>query len=153
MSTKAKSAKAVPAKKTPAKTPAKPSPAAIPKEQPPELNIKVTKSAETTSLTGTGVLSYEIGLDDSDVTHYRITANNAGGCFSKEWVSWPAIYGICNGHTQNTSIQFRALFRGKSVNTAGFLMAVLQQEGLVQRLDGKTRIYVLTQAAHKRAPT
>ena len=144
MSTKAK---AKPAKKAPVKTPA-----VTPKEQPPELNIKVTKSAETTSLTGTGVLGYEIGLDDSGVTHYRISANNAGGFFSKEWVSWPAIYGVCNGHTQITSILFRALFKGKSVNTAGFLMAVLQQEGLVQRVPGKTRLYALTQAAHKLAP-
>ena len=147
MSTKAKPAKAVPAKKAPAKSPAsKP-----PKEQPQELNINVTKSAETTSLTGTGVLGYEIGSDEAGETHYRITANNAGGFFSQEWVSWPAIYGVCNGHTQITSILFRALFKGKSVNTAGFLMAVLQQEGLVQRVPGKTRLYALTEAGRKKA--
>ena len=148
MSTKAK---ATPAKKTPAKSPAKSSPAVTPKEQPPELNIKVIKSAETTSLTGTGVLGYEIGSDESGVTHYRITANNAGGFFSQEWVSWPAIYGVCNGHSQITSVLFRALFKGKSVNTAGFLMAVLQQEGLVQRVPGKTRLYALTEVGRKKA--
>ena len=83
MSTKAKPSKATPAKKAPAKSPAsKP-----PKEQPQELNINVTKSAETTSLTGTGVLGYEIGSDEAGETHYRITANNAGGFFSQEWVS------------------------------------------------------------------
>ena len=148
MSTKATVA---PVKKAPAKSPAKSSPAATPKEQPPELNIKVIKSAETTSLTGTGVLGYEIGTDEAGETHYRITANNAGGFFSGEWVSWPAIYGVCNGHTQITSVQFRALFKGKSVNTAGFLMAVLQQEGLVQRVPGKTRLYALTEAGRKKA--
>jgi hypothetical protein len=90
MSTKAKPAKAVPAKKAPAKSPAsKPPPSKPPKEQPQELNINVTKSAETTSLTGTGVLGYEIGSDEAGETHYRITANNAGGFFSQEWVSWP----------------------------------------------------------------
>lgn len=109
MSTKHKPAKAVPAKKALTKSPAsKPA-----KEQPPELNIKVTKSAETTSLTGTGVLGYEIGSDEAGETHYRITTNNAGGFFSQEWVSWPAIYGVCNGHTQITSVLFRALFKGK----------------------------------------
>jgi hypothetical protein len=147
MSTKAKPAKAVPARKAPAKSPAsKP-----PKEQPQELNINVTKSAETTRLTGTGVLGYEIGSDEAGETHYRITANNAGGFFSQEWVGWPAIYGVCNGHSQITSILFRALFKGKSVNTAGFLMAVLQQEGLVQRVSGKTRLYALTEAGRKKA--
>ena len=148
MSTKAK---AVPATKAPAKSPAKPAPIKPTKEQPPELNINVIKSAETTSLTGTGVLGYEIGSDEAGETHYRITANNAGGFFSQEWVSWPAIYGVCNGHSQITSILFRALFKGKSVNTAGFLMAVLQQEGLVQRVPGKTRLYALTEAGRKRA--
>ncbi|TFH75214.1 hypothetical protein E3V39_03560 [Gammaproteobacteria bacterium LSUCC0112] len=145
MSTKAK---VVPAKKSIA---TKPAPIKPPKEQPPELSIKVIKSAETTSLTGTGVLGYEIGTDEAGETHYRITANNAGGFFSGEWVSWPAIYGVCNGHTQITSILFRALFKGKSVNTAGFLMAVLQQEGLVQRVPGKTRLYALTEAGRKKA--
>ena len=83
MSTKAKPAKAVPAKKAPAKSPAsKP-----PKEQPPELNIKVTKSAETTSLTGTGVLGYEIGSDEAGETHFRIATNNAGGFFSRQWIA------------------------------------------------------------------
>jgi hypothetical protein len=37
------------------------------------------------------------------------------------------------------------------VNTAGFLMAVLQQEGLVQRVPGKTRLYALTEAGRKKA--
>lgn len=145
MSTKAK---ATPAKKAAA---TKPAPIKPPKEQSPELNINVIKSAETTSLTGTGVLGYEIGSDEAGETHYRITANNAGGFFSGEWVSWPAIYGVCNGHTQITSVMFRALFKGKSVNTAGFLMAVLQQEGLVQRVPGKTRLYALTEVGRKKA--
>ena len=150
MSTKA-NAKKAPAKKSLKAAPAKPAPTKPPKEQPPELNINVIKSAETTSLTGTGVLGYEIGSDEAGETHYRITANNAGGFFSGEWVSWPAIYGVCNGHTQITSVMFRALFKGKSVNTAGFLMAVLQQEGLVQRVPGKTRLYALTEAGRKKA--
>ena len=150
MSTKA-NAKKAPAKKSLKAAPAKPAPTKPPKEQPPELNINVIKSAETTSLTGTGVLGYEIGSDEAGETHYRITANNAGGFFSGEWVSWPAIYGVCNGHAQITSVLFRALFKGKSVNTAGFLMAVLQQEGLVQRVPGKTRLYALTEAGRKKA--
>jgi hypothetical protein len=112
---------------------------------------KERTSAETTSLTGTGVLGYEIGNDEAGETHDRIAANNAGGFFSGEWVSWPAIYGVCNGHTQITSVLFRELSKGKSVNTAGFLMAALQQEGLVQRVPGKTRLYALTEAGRKKA--
>jgi len=58
-----------------------------PREQPQELNIKVIKSAETTSLTGTGVLGYEIGSDETGETHYRVTANNTGGFFSRQWIA------------------------------------------------------------------
>ncbi|MDO9518965.1 MAG: hypothetical protein Q7L19_01980 [Pseudohongiella sp.] len=147
MSTKSKAtpAKAVPAKKAPAKVaPTKTSPEAT-----PELNIKVIKSAETTSLTGTGVLCYEIGKDDSGETYYRITANNAGGFFSKEWVSWTKIYAGINGHDPITSILFRGLFRGKSVNTAGFLLAALKDQKLIACKAGKSRHYTLTEAAHK----
>lgn len=108
MSTKPKAA---PAKKSPAKTPAISSPIKPPKEQSPEVTIKVTKSAETTNITRTSILGYEVGLDESGVTHYRICANDEGR----------------------------------------FLMAVLQQEGPVQRMAGKTRLFVLTDTAHKLA--
>lgn len=145
---KAAPAKAAPAKKAPAKA----VPIVTPADTTPEIAIKVLKSAETTSLTGTGVLSYEIGKDDSGETYYRITANNAGGFFSKEWVSWTKIYAGINGHDPITSILFRGLFRGKSVNTAGFLLAALKDQKLIACKAGKSRHYMLTEAAHKLQP-
>jgi hypothetical protein len=51
-----------------------------------------------------------------------------------------------------TSLNLRGQFKGKSVNTAGFLLAALKKEGLVQLKAGKSRLYVLTEEAHKRAP-
>ena len=146
MTTKAKTKKTIPAKPAAKASPAKASTKA------PDLEIKPVKVAETTSLTGTGVLEYEIGTDEAGEIHYRIIANNAGGFFSKEWVSWQAVYAACNGRTEITSLLFRGLFRGKSVNTAGFLLAALIEEGLVQRNGTKSRLYILTEAAHKLAP-
>jgi hypothetical protein len=149
MTTKAKATPS-PKKVTPAKQSPKPAKA---EAKIPELNIKPVKSGECTSLAETGVISYQIGLDEAGVTHYQITANNAGGFWSKEWVSWPAIYSACEGHTEFTSILLRGLFKGKSVNTAGFLLAALMDQGLIQRKAGKSRCYMLTEAAHKKGPT
>lgn len=136
---------------TPAKKPAKQATKATPASETPAPTIKVTKSGSTDSLSGTGVLSYEVGTDDAGDTLYRISANSAGGFFSGEWVAWSKIYAACEGHSAITSILFRGLFRGKSVNTAGFMLAVTMKEGLIQRKAGKARYYELTEAAHKLA--
>lgn len=118
MSTKAKAStkKAIPAKATPEAKPTNATPA-----EAPEHAFKVLKKGSCPSLSDTGVLSYEVGSDEAGETYYRITANIAGGFFSKEWVAWSKIYAVCNGQESITSILFRVLFRGKSVNTAGFL--------------------------------
>jgi hypothetical protein len=36
---------------------------------------------------------------------------------------------------------FRKIFRGKSANTPGFLIAALVAEGLIERVPGKTRVH------------
>jgi hypothetical protein len=79
------------------------------------------------------VLDYESGSDEANRTYFRIVANNAGGIFSPEWLPWTDIFSMCHLKDPLTSIQLRALFRGKSVNTAGFLMAVLKDALLAPR--------------------
>ncbi len=68
------------------------------------------------------MLSYEVGADDSEETYYRITANNAGGFFSQEWVAGSKVYAACNVPDPITSVLFR---------------------GLIQRKQGKSRLYSL----------
>ncbi len=104
--------KATPRKVIPAKTP-------VPA---PDIPIKVLLKGSLTSLSDTGVLDYEIGSDDAGETCFRVVANNAGGFFSQEWVAWSKIFAACNASERFTSITLRGLFRGKSVNTAGFLL-------------------------------
>ena len=76
MSTKAKP---TPKKATPAKAVPKASPAKTTPEASPEITFKVLKTGSCPSLSDTGMLSYEVGADDSGETCYRITANTAGG--------------------------------------------------------------------------
>ena len=101
-------------------------------------------------------LAYEskrVGLGHDFVlcVEEALVAHNAGGFFSKEWVAWCKIFAACNHCDWLTSIHLRSLFNGKSVNTAGFLLAALKDQGLVQRREGKSRHYVLTDKARKAA--
>ncbi|MGM0632697.1 MAG: hypothetical protein ACQETO_05925 [Pseudomonadota bacterium] len=152
MTTKAK-AKPASKKATPAKKSAEATPAEGPKSA-----VKTVSTGSCPSLSDTGVLEYEVGADDAGETHYRIVGNDATGYsppgfFSKEWVAWSDIYAVCKGHDALTSIPFRGLFRGRSVNTAGFLVAALMDRGLLRRRAGKSRRYELTEEAHKQAPS
>lgn len=81
MSTKAKAGtkKPAPAKAAPKAGPTKTTPA-----EAPENAFKIVKKGSCPSLSNTGVHAYEVGADEAGETYYRITANNAGGFFSKE---------------------------------------------------------------------
>ena len=139
-----------PASKPKATPKAAPKAIPVPKPEPsPDIAIKVLRKGSCPSLSDTGVLDYEIGSDDAKETYFRVVANNAGGIFSSEWVPWTDIFAVCHNCDPLTSIRLRALFRGKSVNTAGFLMAALKDAGLIERKEGRIRHYGLTQKALK----
>jgi hypothetical protein len=145
MSTKAK---ATPKNATPAKVATKAKPAkTAPVVAAPEIAIKVLKKGSCTSLSDMGVLEYQIGSDEAKETYFRVVAKNAGGFFSQEWLAWSKIFAACNHCDWLTSIHLRSLFNGKSANTAGFLLAALMDQGLVQRREGKSRHSVARKAA------
>ena len=155
MTSKVAPSRSKPKSKTPSVKP-KATPRAIPKAIPsptpapsPDIAIKVLRKGSCPSLSDSGVLDYEIGSDEANRTYFRIVANNAGGIFSSEWVPWTDIFAVCHNCDPLTSIRLRALFRGKSVNTAGFLMAALKDAGLIERKEGRIRHYALTQKALK----
>jgi len=135
--------KVIPAKSTgntPSGSRSKPSPQDSP-------SITVLKSAHCSTLKQTSLLTYESGRDSQGKLHYRITANNGGGFFSKEWVAWDQLYAACTKGGPVTTRSLRGLLRGKSVNTAGFLLAALLKEGLLRICPGKARHYQLTETA------
>ncbi len=135
--------KVIPAKptsKSPSSSPSK----SAPQDSP---SITVLKSAHCSTLKQTSLLTYESGRDSEGKLHYRITANNGGGFFSNEWVSWEVLHTACHKTSPVTSRDLRPLLKGKSVNTAGFLLAALLKEGLLRLCPGKTRHYQLTETA------
>ena len=101
------------------------------------------------SLSDSCVLEYEIGVNATGDSFFRIKETNASGFFSPEWVNWQDVYSACKAASSLTSYSLRPVFKGKSVNTAGFLLAALLKQGLVARKPGKSRCYQLTGKAEK----
>ena len=113
-------------------------------KQPSEPTIKKVRSGTCKTLSGKSDLSYDLGTDPSKVIHVKISKNSGGGFFSKEWVSWSAIEAALEAEEPITSICLRPLFRGRSVNTSGFLLATLLAEGVVETVADKKRHFALT---------
>jgi len=108
-----------------------------------DVSIRILKSGSCPSLSGKSKLTYEIACSDDGDLALRVATNTGGGFFSDEWLPLSAIEKAAHGSAKKglTSTTLRPLFKGKSVNTAGFLLAVLKHEGAVGLQEGKTRLY------------
>ena len=106
--------------------------------------IRVLKNASCPSISGRSTLTYHLGVSpDSDVK-LRVFANSGGGFFCKGWLSLKAIQQIIEKRTAANPVvssAFGGLFAGKSVNTTGFILAILKHIGLVTPIKGKPRCY------------
>lgn len=110
--------------------------------------MRIIKVASCLTCTGKATLTYHIGSVADNEIHFRVHSNTGGGLFSAEWVSLNAIKSALDNATQPiTSFTLSKIFKGKSTNTPGFLMAVLKSEGLVRNLEGKLRGYEILDSA------
>jgi len=108
---------------------------------PPQVT-RIIKIATCQTCSGKATLTYHFGCSDDKQVYIRIVANSGGGFFSDEWIKLADIQDALEGAPfPVTSFPLIKLFIGKSVNTPGFLLAVLKHEGLVKLLEGKIRGY------------
>ena len=106
--------------------------------------LKILKKATCPTLTGKSRLTYMVGCDEDSEVFVRIYSNDGGGFFSTEWVALKDIQKALSKDPENiTSVALFGLFRGKSVNTSGFALAALRNEGLVRAIKGKKRRHEL----------
>ena len=106
-------------------------------------DVRVLKSGTCPSLSGKSKLGYEVGCGLTSDLYVRVCKNSGTGFFSKDWVAWDdlgSVLGEGNGKSI-TSNSLAPLFKGRSINTAGFLLAVLKHEGLVRPMEDKRRCY------------
>ena len=112
--------------------------------------IRVLKIASCPSLSGKSTLTYELGCTSDSEIQIRIKANSGGGFFSQEWISLKSIEEVLAKTAAGTPLTTTALlpiFSGRSVNTAGFLLAVLKAVGLVRPLENKQRCFETVDSA------
>lgn len=109
-----------------------------------EEEIRVVKTASCPSLSERSTLDYAIGCKDDKSIYVRLTENTGSGMFSKEWVPLAQIDLLLSADDKPiTSRTIRSLYSG-SVNSAGFLLAVLKDVGLIKNIEENSRGYIRT---------
>lgn len=99
-------------------------------------------SGECPSVSGRSILTYAIGRhDESGELHLRIVDNSGKGMWFNGWAAAKDIDSIVVGATELTAKSFHALHPGKSINTGGFVMAVLRDLGLIRANEENTRLH------------
>ncbi len=115
----------------------------IPADAPPEIDpIDELYTGDCPSISGRSTLTYAIGRHkDTGELHLRIVENSGKGMWFDGWASAKEIDAVVKGQTELTAKSFHALHPGKSINTGGFVMAVLKDLGLIRANEENTRLH------------
>jgi len=108
--------------------------------------FRILKEASCLTLSGRSTLTYQVG-EEGSVLQFRLTANSGGGHFGKEWIPLHAVLDLLGeGKEPFGWDALHPMFKGKSTNNQGFLLAVLVSEGLVRPSEGSPGRYELADA-------
>jgi hypothetical protein len=117
------------------------------KDSPPSAAaIRVLKIGKAPSLSAKSTLTYHVGTAGGADVRFRIYDNDGGGFYGRDWISAADIQKTLSKLPMVTSASLHSLFRGKSANSGGFLLAVLKHEGLFKRSAENPRCYVATES-------
>jgi len=118
--------------------------------------MKAIKQKTCPGLSGRTQITYEVGKDTEGKPALRLVKSSGGGFLSNDWVPMHVIRDALKSSPEPfTSDALYGLFKGKSVNSPSFLMAVLKQEKIVLPSKDKQQAFVLgdpdkAQATNKR---
>ena len=100
-----------------------------------DTEIRILKENSCPSLSERSTLTYHIGCTAEADFLLRVDANSGTGKFNRQWIQLNTILELIAACDKPFSwAVLSPVFKNQSVNTAGFMMAVLKQEGLVQPL-------------------
>jgi hypothetical protein len=111
-------------------------------EDPLDESMTVVKTGTCDTITKKSKLTYQIGTLPDGEKYFRIHKNTGNGFFSNEWIALADIrktLGKVPVGKPVTAFVLDPLFKGRSVNTPGFLLAVLVHEKLLIPMQGKKR--------------
>lgn len=116
------------------------------KQSTPRTTVRILKVGSCPTLSGKSTLTYHVGFQGTADILFRVYANSGGGFFSNEWVAASDIQGALSKSSLITAFSLHPIFKGKSANTAGFLLAVLKEESLIGRSTENPRCYTATES-------
>lgn len=91
------------------------------------------------SLSRRSVLTFQAGHGDEQGLVLRLVANSGKGCLSKDWAPLNSMEELLSTEEPLTHSALQPLFQGRSVNTSGFLLAVLRHVGALTPDAGDPR--------------
>lgn len=104
--------------------------------------IRTIKTTSCPSLSERSTLTYEIGVKGDKDIQIRLTGNTSSGMYSSSWQSMAQIAVLLSADGKPISSRtIRPIYEG-SVNSAGFLLAVLKNEGLIKNIEENSRGYI-----------
>lgn len=103
--------------------------------------MRILRIATCPSLSGRSELTYHVGCNESGAIHFRLWANSAAGMFSNIWFSMADVSQLLSVTDGITSTTLQELWAQTSRNNAGFTLALLQSEGLVEKSLTTPRTY------------
>jgi hypothetical protein len=99
------------------------------------VEIVVELEGEAPSISGRSTLAYQVGWNPTDPTKeplFRISDNTGKGMWCKDWAPVAAIDAILAKAEDISARTLNEVHPGKSINTGGFILAVLKDLGVVQ---------------------
>ncbi len=94
------------------------------------------------SISGRSTLTFAIGRHkETSELHLRIVENSGKGMWFDGWASAKDIDALVKGSAELTAKSFHPLHPGKSINTGGFVMAVLKDVGLIRSNAENSRLH------------
>jgi hypothetical protein len=109
-------------------------------------DIRVLLVETCPSLSYRSALTFQVGVRHDEALALRLVANTAKGHFSDDWVAWPDVAEALAAEEALTNATLQPLFAGKSINTGGFMLAVLRHLGVVQAGAEGSRSHIAANA-------
>lgn len=101
--------------------------------------MRILQADSCPSLSGRTIIDFQVGCDVNEHVFIRVALTSGNGFFSKEWIRYDSIAPLLVSPL--TAASLRPIFQGKSVNTSGFLLAVMKHLGFVQAIPDALRGY------------
>ena len=105
-----------------------------------DVDVRIVSALSCPSVSGKSKLTYHLGLHGSNAV-IRIHGNTGPGIFNDEWIAVSKVIDSLPKGEPFTAFALRSVFKGRSMNSRAFLMAVLSSEGVVRRSTERPRCW------------